>query len=509
MSFSTLSRWRLGLIVGLLFTTELALAAPTFAIVGTESGEGAIVLDPDRETYKRNNIVSVTAVPEAGWSFDHWEGDLSGSENPTTIRIKSDVEFTAVFVEETGEPPEPPGNAGPLPEQGLVVGYFTQWGIYRRGYLPKHLISSGTLPRTHVINYAFIGISDGLECESLDPFADYEKRYDAGESVDQAADSTTQSLRGNFNQLRKLKQMFPDLRVVLSIGGWTESARFSDVALTEQSRSKFVASCISRLLTGEVTAGVSVAGLFDGLDIDWEYPGRCGATCNYREEDPANFAALMAEFRNQLDAAEAAMGREYLLTIAAPAGAEYYGVLDLSGLHPHLDWINAMAYDFHGSWEGVGPTNHHSPLYQSGCDGPEGDWGEKAVDYYLGAGVPASKLLLGVAFYGRGWRGVAPVNDGFCQAARGIPRGKYEKGIEDFKVLNASGDPDFYAAGTHWTFDGSEFWSYDDATSMMEKTSFVRNKSLRGVMYWEASGDTNDGVLIRAIASGLEQGANP
>ena len=273
-----------------------------------------------------------------------------------------------------------------------------------------------------------------------------------------------------------------------------------------------MASCIDKFIHGNVAPGISAAGVFDGLDIDWEYPGRCGATCDFRPEDGVNFTALLEEFRRQLDEAEHVIGEangietELLLTIAAPASTYNAEPMEIDRIHPYLDWINLMTYDFHGGWESSGPTNHHAHLRATDCDGPDDTWAEKTVDLYLGAGVPGSKLLLGVPFYGRGWRGVSAVNDGFCQAARGVPRGTYEKGVDDYKVLAATSAPSFHDAnaGAQWTFDGQEFWTFDDPQSMQWKVEFVQQKQIRGTMYWEMSGDSADGALIRALRNSFD-----
>ena len=182
----------------------------------------------------------------------------------------------------------------------MVVGYFAQWTVYRRGYLPKHVASSGAVQQLNVMNYAFAAPDANLKCASLDTFADYNKRYDASESVDGVGDTVSQPLKGNFNQILKLKKLNPALRVLISLGGWTESYRFSDAALPAN-REAFVTSCIDMFIKGNVATGISAAGVFDGIDVDWEYPGSCGATCAFRPEDKQNFVALLAEFRRQLD----------------------------------------------------------------------------------------------------------------------------------------------------------------------------------------------------------------
>ena len=181
------------------------------------------------------------------------------------------------------------------------------------------------------------------------------------------ADTVSQTLKGNFNQILKLKKLNPSLRVLISLGGWTESYRFSDAALPAN-REAFVASCIDMFITGNVAPGVNAFGVFDGIDVDWQYPGSCGATCDFRTEDRANLVALLAEFRRLLGLLGQENGRQYLLTIAAPARAAQCSKMDLAGIAQHLDWVKVMAYDFHGTWETAGPTNHISALFQSTCE---------------------------------------------------------------------------------------------------------------------------------------------
>ena len=495
----------MSLVALLAFPIAAALAgSPLYQIKVTVVGEGSVSLDPYRTGYQKNNIVTLTAIPAPGTdsTFDRWSGAVSGTQNPITLRVAGNAAVTATFVD--------PGSGGgserpPLPASKMIVGYFAQWAIYQRNYLVKNVETSGAADAINVMNYAFASIDANLHCASLDTFADYGKAFSASESVDGVADTYSQPLKGNFNQILKLKARHPQLRVLLSLGGWTESYRFSDAALPAN-RAAFVKSCIDTFMGG------NAAGVFDGFDIDWEYPGSCGNTCNWRPEDRDNFPALLEEFRRQLDelAAKVPAGTtppHYLLTVAAPAGVATYSVMNLAAMHGPLDWINVMAYDFHGPWELNGPANHAAALYQSTCEPAGGDWGDKAIQAYLGAGVPAAKLLLGVPFYGHGWRGVAAVDYGFCQPASGLARGVYERGTNDYEVLDGQARPERFDAATaaHWSFNGSEFWSFDDTDSLAVKAGYVNagTRPLRGMMFWELSGDTADGRLVKALRTGL------
>jgi len=515
-------------IVRLLLTTCLVtflvpgtlLAGPplyTIAITyDPDASAGTVTLDPQKDGYQKNNIVTLTAQPEDGFVFAGWSGDLSGTENPATLRVGGNYSIVARFTDGSsgggggggsgGGGIEPP--SGELPDHGMVVGYFAQWTIYRRDYLPTHVFTSGALEGLNVINYAFAAPDVNLRCASLDTYADYGKRFDAGESVDGIADTVAQPLKGNFNQILKLKEKNTALRVLISLGGWTESYRFSEVASTEANRRAFVDSCIDMFIKGNFAPGISAPGVFDGIDVDWEYPGSCGATCDYSDKDAANFVLLLKLFRDELNMLGEANGRNYLLTIAAPAGAANYAPMvqnDIAlQIAQQVDWINIMSYDYHGAWESSGPTNHISALFPSSCETAEGDWTDQAVAAYRNAGVPASQLLLGVPFYGRGWRAAA-VGDGLCVSAGGVPRGTYEKGVDDYEVLAAKSRPSFHheATGTHWDFDGSQFWSYDDPRSAGWKADYANCRGLRGVMFWELSGDDTNATLLGALAGRL------
>ncbi len=386
-----------------------------------------------------------------------------------------------------------------------LVGYFIGWGVYERNVHAATLAERGAAQRLTTINYAFAGIDEELRCTLLDPYADYQRIYSADESVDGAADDPGQPLKGNFNQFAKLKAAHPQLKLVIAVGGWGDSARFSDAALPEN-RTAFVASCIDLFIRGQIdpARGIAMPGLFDGIDIDWEYPGACGASCDYRPEDTQNFTALLQEFRRQLDEIDPRL----LLTVAAPAPARLSSLWELDQVAEQVDWINIMGYDYHGSWLPNGPTNHHANLFTDPSDPSESPLSSnEAVQRYLAGGVPAEKLVLGVPFYGKGWRGVADANYGLFQPAQGLAPGAFEAGGESYARLTQRELPAFFdeATGASWLYDGDEFWSYDDVTSLARKAQYVREQNLRGIMFWELSGDDDDGTLVRTLDEALTE----
>lgn len=400
-----------------------------------------------------------------------------------------------------------------------VIGYFAQWGIYARNYRVKNIDTSGSAAKVTHINYAFgnvrnnrcqVGVTiptNEATGEGGDAFADYTKAFSAAESVSGTADTWDQPLRGNWNQLKQLKAKHPHIKVLISLGGWTWSRGFASAARPEN-RVAFVSSCIDAYIRGNlpVTDGAggagAAAGVFDGIDLDWEYPSACGLTCGTPEES-ANFTALLAEFRRQLNAVRPGL----LLTIAAGAGVDKIRVTDPGTYSQYLDYINVMTYDFHGTWDSR--TNHHSPLFDSPSDPRTGDQklynSNDAMEAFLTRGVPASKLNLGIGFYGRGWTGVANANNGLYQTGSAAP-GTYEAGNEDYKVLKDRPGTVYTDANARatWKYDGNTFWSYDTPAMVTEKMNYVKAQNLGGAFFWEFSGDDASGTLVNTINNGLK-----
>jgi chitinase len=403
-----------------------------------------------------------------------------------------------------------------------IVGYYIQWGVYGRGYTVKNVETSGSADRLTVINYAFGNVAPNAQgdvvCQSGDPWADYGITWDENTSVDGRPVVWGESLRGNFQQLRALKAMHPQLKVVMSLGGWTWSKYFSEAALTDESRRTLVESCIDLFVKGNLPrandAGGpgAAAGVFDGFDLDWEWPGSEGNVGNQiRPEDRQNFTKLLAEFRRQLDAYGRSVRHDYLLTAFLPAApAKIDAGFEVNRIFRYLDFASVQGYDLHGAWEPL--TNHQSNLFSSPQDPTTPRFSvTNTVVSYLARGAPARKLVLGVPFYSRGWTGVAAAGNGLYQHAAGPAPGVWEAGANDYKVVKELlGAPytryNDFRAGASWLFDpvGGTFWTYDDPLVMRAKTLFARALGLHGIMFWELSGDTQDGELVRAIADGLD-----
>ncbi|WP_371619217.1 glycoside hydrolase family 18 protein [Streptomyces sp. NBC_00454] len=398
------------------------------------------------------------------------------------------------------------------------VGYFTQWGVYGRDFQVQDLEKNGSAGKLTHINYAFGNISADGKCFTgnvpgeADAWADYVRPLDAENSVDGVADDWSQPLAGNFNQLRELKAKHPGLKVLLSLGGWSWSTHFSDAALTPASRKALVASCIDLYIKGNLPQDGSrggagaAAGVFDGFDIDWEWPGSAGdSDTTYRPEDKKNFAALVAEFRTQLDAYSRSQKRKskYELTAFVPtAPAKIDAGFDVRRIMRDLDFVTLQGYDFHVSGEKT--TAQQSALYARGDFSVDG-----TVDAWEQRGAPARKLVMGMPFYGQGWTGVSGGGDGMGQPATGPAPATWSAGYEDYKALKKLADSGSYKVyrdrhnGSAWLFDGSTLWTYDDPQVLRTKTRYIREEGLGGAMFWSLDADTADGELMTAVDQGL------
>lgn len=282
-----------------------------------------------------------------------------------------------------------------------------------------------------------------------------------------------------------LRKDNPDLKVLLSIGGWG-AGNFSEAALTDASRARFADTALALVRKYDL----------DGLDIDWEYPAHPGPGISHRPEDKQNFTLLLQAIRAELDALGASEGgRRYLLTIAAADGEAARG-LEIARISEILDWINLMTYDFYGSLTPT--TGHHASLYRSRTAAPGSRTTEQAVDEFLKAGTPPRKLNVGLAFYGRVFGKVTDTQQGLHQpfASEGgfvtwqeIARDHLDKG--GFVRL---WDEQAQAAWL-WNEKDRRLISYEDPQALRAKADFVRERGLGGVMYWEQRTDPDEQLL--------------
>ena len=398
----------------------------------------------------------------------------------------------------------------PVGIEGRVVAYYIEWGTYGRDYQPSDIPYDKI---TH-LNYAFADIREDGRIALYDEFAAIDKSF--------PGDTWDQPYRGLINQINNVyKPQYPHLKTMISVGGWTLSGRFSDVALTVESRSIFAESCVQFIRDYN----------FDGVDIDWEYPVEGGLASNvYRPEDGVNYTLLLQELRDQLDVAGDEDGVYYELSIAAPAGFDKVRHLECDRLGEILDFINVMTYDMRGAWD-FSKTGHHAPLFANPAEPGDPEIAEKyTVDFalrqFLDQGVDPAKLVMGVPFYGRAWGGVVDSeNGGLFAAAGSVPAGTWDDwssgatGVNDFDAgtTGRDGIVQLLASGSYtryWddvakvpylyspTAFGGHFVSYEDEESLAHKLAYLQNLGLGGVMYWEITAD-RDEALVYLIAESV------
>ena len=365
-----------------------------------------------------------------------------------------------------------PSASTPPPVPKRVVGYLTNWSTYERDFQVADLETSGAAAElTHIV-YAFGKVTEG-RCAAGDAFADH------GKPIPDGVDGTG-SLGGNIGQLQRLKAKHPQLKILWSFGGWTGSKGFAEAA---RDPAAFAESC-HRLLTDARWAGV-----FDGIDIDWEYPNACGLSCD--TSGPSALADLLAALRPKFG----------LVTAAVPGDVTKLAAADYAAAARSADWLSAMTYDFFGTGAGKGPTAAHSALTAyPGIPRPAAT-AEATIGKLRELGVPPGKVLLGVGFYGRGWTGVTRPDPG--GPAAGPAKGTYEQGLEDYRVLSRRCPPTGRAGGTSYAHCGDQWWSYDTPETIGAKMAYAVDNDLGGAFAWELSGDTAAADLVKAIATGL------
>lgn len=347
-------------------------------------------------------------------------------------------------------------------DKRVVIGYVPGF----RGLLDETTIDATKL--TH-INYAFVDVKDSLAW-----------------LTNLGTDTV------NFRKLGYLKKDNPDLKILISIGGWSWSENFSDAVLTESSRKKFAAS----------SAAIVEQYDLDGVDIDWEYPGLRGEDNVFRPEDRENFTLMFKACREALNALSERTGKAYQLTTAIPCFSEFIRITEMGKAQAYLDYVNLMAYDFYVAGDTAG---HHSNLFASENDDAELS-ADKAFREYTRAGVPAEKLVLGLPFYGRSWFMKSDDNRGINRAVDSVARGGGYTFIKDSLSIK----PGFVRywdekAKAPYLFNDStkQLVTYDDEESVRHKCQYVKEKNMAGVMFWQYASDPKE-YLLDAINENLK-----
>ncbi|MEG2374528.1 MAG: glycoside hydrolase family 18 protein [Niameybacter sp.] len=273
--------------------------------------------------------------------------------------------------------------------------------------------------------------------------------------------------------LARLKTINPEIKFVLSIGGWGAGG-FSEAAYTEEGRKRFAKTGIDIVLE---------YGL-DGLDLDWEYPSYTVAGIGGCLEDKQNFTLLLKQIREDLNK----VNTNYMLTIAAGGGAYYLKGVEMDKVIEQLDYVQLMTYDLRGGFQTL--TGHHTNLYAPHLDLFAAST-EEAVRDFMAAGVPADKIVIGIAFYSRMWKGVPDVDNGYLQMAEtvGTYGPSYGELVEGY--INKNGFVRHWddVCKAPYLFNGDTFISYDDEESIAHKMKYMNEQGLFGAMYWEYGTD--------------------
>ena len=384
-----------------------------------------------------------------------------------------------------GAAPAEPAKEGP----GVTV-YFPNWNIYSDS---RQDVQGLPWDRIDCVNHAFwevVPADGGFAVVSTDPWAD----TDPDNPV------------AHFPQYAECAEKYPDTKILISIGGWTDSGHFSEMALTEESRGSFIKSCLDTL---------DAHPFLSGLDIDWEYPGVARDPESEDDEgnpvvgdDRTNYTLLLKELREAMDAH---FGPGKILTVCAGASVGYsLSMQDYASLHPYVDRINLMTYDMAGPWEEN--TGHHTALRGENS-------AETAVQYLLDQGVPAEKIAIGSPLYSHGWKMNEPAQETVGAAAAPLDNGDltWHELLPLEQAAVPEGTPGWHKgydeekkAAWLWNDDPSSpeyltFYTYDSAESLAAKLEYINEHGLGGLIVWEVHGDSIDNgwPMITEMHDGL------
>ncbi len=335
-----------------------------------------------------------------------------------------------------------------------------------RGAVDANKIAANKI--TH-INYAFVDIKDGKAV--LD---------------NEATDAE------NFKKLNTLKEQNPDLKILISVGGWTWSKNFSDAVMTAEGKKTFAKSAVDIMKKYDL----------DGVDIDWEYPAMEGDKDHiFRPEDKQNYTLMFAALKAELDALTQETGKKYLLTAAVGGSQQFIDNTEMAKVQSYLDYVNVMTYDYQSKEKAI----HHTNL-QPSDKYEDGNSASKSIQAYIQAGVPADKLVMGIAFYGRVYELKKGWNKGLGDPIAKQVQSKGYTTIKD-SLVNQNEYFRYWddAANAPYLFNFYKgvLVTYDDEESVKAKCRYVMTNGLAGVMFWEYSSDPK-GFLLNTIDQNLK-----
>lgn len=360
---------------------------------------------------------------------------------------------------------------------------------FARKYTKQPLLSKKEAPAAKPAVIGYVGGYRGLiHTDSIDVAKLTHINYAFVDIKDNRAWLHNRTDDSNIKRLVALKAKNPALKVLISIGGWTWSKHFSDAVLTDSSRKNFTQSAV------DIVKKYSL----DGIDIDWEYPGMLGDSNVYRPEDKEHYTLMFKSIREGLDALSKTTHAKYFVTLAAGASQEFLEHSEMARVSLYVDYVNLMTYDFTDVADTV--AIHHTNLYTS-AGAPKQRSADLAVQWFLAAGVPAAKLVVGLGFYGHAIEMRTADNNGlYRKAAKRVPVGGYTF-IKD-SLVNKKGFTRYWDAEAHAPYlfnpERKIFVSYDDEQSVKDKCAYVLKRNLGGVMFWEYFNDKKE-YLLKAV----------
>ena len=478
------------------------------------------------------------------------DADVEGAEGSgsTTDQTSAPIEITDSVITVEPTAPVQSNDSGDLPIDTTVVvveadavavdvqapngggdmrtvTYFEEWGVYQRDI---NLSDVNGQAMTH-LNYSFFDVKADGSIQLFDSYAAQEKRFSSSDQVSrtftkaeyqavdpaliaaydsdryiisESAESVTVTSvpvgwndvgpkdAGNFEQLRRFKELNPNVQIGFALGGWTLSDEFSSAFATQSGRDQFTSDVVDIFKTHD---------FFTVVDFDWEYPGGGGLAGNASSsDDGVNFALVLEQLSDELDALELQIGENYEISIAAAGGSEKLANLNLSGINPYVDFYNVMTYDFHGGWENQ--TGH-----QAAMTGDANNYDViSAISVFEEAGVDLGKVVMGAPAYTRAWGGV---NDGgtlgYQQSGTGTKaEGSFEAGVYDYKDIVddvITGQTVLYwddNSKAAFVYDGDEWSSIETTATIAGKAAYIQEKDLGGMMFWALSNDAEGDLSL-------------
>nr|AAD31762.1 chitinase precursor [Hyphantria cunea nucleopolyhedrovirus] len=475
-------------------------------------GDMAYVLFDDKQVWKgyaaaKKASVNVVKSGQFGMRVKLCDDDGCSVSEPVTVKVADTDGGHLLPMEYVWQENNKPGRRA----NKTVAAYFVEWGVYGRNFP----IDKVPLPNLSHLLYGFIpicggdGLNDALKTipgsfealqRSCKGRADFKVAihdpWAAIQKPQKGVSAWNEPYKGNFGQLMAAKLANPHIKILPSIGGWTLSDPFYFMHDAEN----------GNVFVDSVKEFLQVWKFFDGVDIDWEFPGGKGANpaLGNGERDAHTYIILLQELRSMLDDLQLQTGKTYVLTSAISAGHDKIAVVQYEAAQKYLDKIFLMSYDFKGAWSNT-DLGYQTTLYAPSWNPDELYTTDHAVKLLTSQGVASDKIIVGIAMYGRGWTGVAGYDGDnfFSGTAKGPISGTWENGVVDYRQIKNELNTYLYrfdtAAKAAYAFNSAkgDLISFDSVDSVLAKSVYVEQNNLGGVFAWEIDADNGD--LLNAM----------